>query len=146
MNNLTPEAIKLLQRVKCRILKEPRQFQMHAWFLKKDNIPNCKTAACIAGWTATFAVKSIKPLNGAKKVLGSKFYGGSMFLGASGWTNSVMLTAKKSLGLNQEQAGRLFKFLSWPQQFRQTWDEGTFEYVKQAADRIDHFITTDGRE
>lgn len=46
---------ELLLKVKEQILKEPLQFIMGNWFQTKheivqEPIPNCGTAACIAGW------------------------------------------------------------------------------------------------
>lgn len=121
--------VRLLRRIQKQILKEPRQFQM--WDVFSDHaddfaIPNCGTAACIAGWAITITSKT----NPAK---------------AANIINSYR-KAGTELGLEEWQADMLFNFGRWPAQFQKTSREGTRAFARQAVRRIDHFIKTKGAE
>lgn len=142
--------VKLLRRVKNRILKEPRQFIMESVYaraehvltfsgyghyhadLARKTIPNCGTAACIAGWTEALALKT-RP----SKLVGTYPYFGSED------------AAGRRLGLDDWYAGhRLFRTASWPEKFQRAWDAAKTHKAraKVAADRIEHFIKTNGEE
>jgi hypothetical protein len=53
--------VELLNKVKEQILKEPAQFEMFNWYATElvgfptVKIPNCGTAACIAGWAISLS-------------------------------------------------------------------------------------------
>lgn len=99
--------VKLLQRVKRKILSEPKQFVMGHWFiddlseangdssdLPRKTIPNCGTAACIAGWTIALGSKQKPskardhgkyPSDEAATLLGIDPNGQDDLFGLSGW-------------------------------------------------------------
>src|SRR5207249_11499573 len=92
---------ELLLKVKEQILKEPRQFVIRAWYSKhpidKDGslwvgveVPNCGTAACIAGWAIALYDKT-SPLHAV---------GGHQ-------------TAAEYLDLHYNEAGELFYHEQW---------------------------------
>lgn len=130
--------VRLLNRVKRQILKEPKQFQMDSYFDTAghysdtaDKIPNCGTAACIAGWALALD-KGITPEQAKGKVLNYRTLTGERadrILGArgAGW--------------------KLFNDCAWPESFRDEWRRLTKlkqwkRRAKVAAARIDHFIKT----
>lgn len=127
---------KLLLKIKSQILKEPKQFQMRYGFacrLLKDvrrfdmgtrrtKIPNCGTAACIAGW------------------------GKCIELGLNPAGALLSLSGGLDWKLTETQKARLFYFDNWPSKFQRHTCEGTPAFAKQAALRIDHFIATKGTE
>ena len=119
--------IKLLNKVKKAIKTEPKQFQMHSFFMHKEEIPNCKTAACIAGH-AIAVHKSLTPLE-AKEFIRKNCH-------------STFYMARKYFELSDREAIKLFHFENWPDQFRKQSSSN----VKQAIARIDHFIKTKGEE
>lgn len=131
---LPNKTIKLLQQVKRAILKEPKQFFMKGWFKQYYDIPNCRTAACIGGWLYIFTNRRKKPSSGvnclSKKQLEVSSY--------------VLIETMHKVGIKNYI--RLINFNMWPSQFTTVTEEGTPEYAQQAADRIDHFIKTDGQE
>ena len=53
-----PKTVNLLRKVQKQILLEPRQFDIQHWFTmfpkNVTRVPNCGTAACIAGWAIAF--------------------------------------------------------------------------------------------
>jgi hypothetical protein len=128
----------LLRQVKAHILAEPKRLIMTQYVVKKSeteryiphrtgipsvfglrSFPECGTVACIAGWGAL--------LTGMR--LDFEYDYASLF------------------GLTQYQASRLFNPRMWPGQFqRGTWDDGTPEAARAAADRIDFFIETKGTD
>jgi hypothetical protein len=122
---------KLLRRIQKRILKEPRQFAMSWLFRSQEDvtwkIPNCGTAACIAGWCG-----SVISGNNPKTISSIGLYGAPQ--------------ASKDLKLTYAQGGRLFYLSGWPDKFRKVHQEGTAAFARQAARRIEHFIKTKGME
>jgi hypothetical protein len=121
---------KLLRRVQRQILKEPKQFQMLSLFtesIDKVHIPNCGTAASIAGWVGCL-FKNRKPSKAPR--------------------NFDAIEARIILGLDLRGANKLFFFCNWPEKFRKhaLKKEGTVEFAKQAARRIEHFIKTNGTD
>jgi len=109
---------------------------MDYWFETEHStgcdIPNCGTAACIAGW----AVALHKKLNPAKA---------SQFSGP--WD-----VALKVLRLNNcNDGGRLFHIDNWPEQFYDEYNNAMRAkdakgMAVAASKRIDHFIATKGKE
>jgi hypothetical protein len=86
------------------------------WF---RDFPECGTVACIAGW-------------------------GALLTGANSPFECDYAVLFK---LNSYQASRLFNPRMWPEQFKRgTWDDGTPEAARAAADRIDFFIETRGTD
>lgn len=93
--------VKLLRQVQKKILAEPAQFEMSQWFTNNTGweIPNCGTAACIAGWTIAVSKKK-KP---------------SEFLNAA----DIQNTARKLLGLDfEDDEWALFSVSSWPLKYQ----------------------------
>jgi hypothetical protein len=129
---------------------------MRDWFLKKGlnsptNIPNCGTAACLAGWAVTYKyAKHKKPAEVWDRYANNDstwrtFNGDYRMQGGYGVTN-VMPEATEILGLTKDQAEKLFMFDNWPKQFKVTEYEGSLEFAQQAVSRIEHFIKTNGEE
>ena len=121
---------KLLLRVKAQILAEPKQFIMGTWYTNFPDIfdgdlwegvkvPNCGTAACIAGWIV--ALHNNIKLNKA--------------IGGHG-------TAAMYLNIRRYEANRLFYVENWPGDLRARWDNAKSleERAQIAAERIDRFI------
>lgn len=133
--HLNPDHIALLRKAKKRILAEPGQFEMHEWFdtelrvignhsvkdiVRKVTIPNCGTAACLRGHLICIRA-GVNPAEAHQS-----------------WNDD--------LDIDFTLRNRLFYFNEWPEQFRKNTSEGTREFARQAARRIEHFIATDGRE
>jgi len=136
---------ELLLKVKQKILDEPKQFIMAEWFAKEWNIneqlsnlepqrvvPNCKTAACIAGWTLCISEQLTPDIISRRK--------GEIF--------SPFLKARQELDISLEQADRLFYTNGWPHilNFKYSNAYTPEERANVAAERIDHFIKTNGEE
>lgn len=130
--------IKLLRRIQKKILAEPRQFQMARLFAetiyrksgkKSPSIPNCGTAACIAGWAVCFG----KRKNPRACENGGAWLGDSVY-------------AREMIELTESQKERLFFSHNWPLKFQKIEDAGTVAFARQAAKRIDFFIKTNGTD
>lgn len=144
--------VRLLKRVRDRILAEPAQFVMEHYFASRNDIlqeplycylvdhnvsaldidrsvPNCGTAACIAGWTYALS-RRITPKTAALR---------------NAYPEEE---AAKLLGISERQAERLFLVDHWPGKFYQQWQERPSLKIRAriAARRIDHFIKTRGEE
>lgn len=130
--------VPLLLAVKEAILAEPLRINMDGWVfdsndqIREGQVPPCGTVACIAGW----AFSIINRLD--KDALYEQF-------------NSD--TAAEMLDVSNEyparEAQRLFHVSGWPERFVRAivgHKPGTPEYAQVVADRIDHFIATEGRE
>lgn len=91
--------VKLLRKVRDKILAEPDQFEMSQWFTQSTGwkIPNCGTAACIAGWTIAVSNRK-KP---------------SEFLTA----RNIQDTALELLGIEDQDGWDLFSVSSWPKKY-----------------------------
>lgn len=135
-SKLKPKTIKLLRQIKRKILAEPRQFVMGGYFKQhvRWKIPNCGTAACIAGHALALRIKA----NPAKAR--------DVF---TGWEQSTV--AAKYLGLDTQQADNLFHVSHWPRRFKKdAWEDSSdfdssgtaISNAKRAARRIEHFIKT----
>jgi hypothetical protein len=127
---------------------------MFEWFETDANrigheIPNCGTAACIAGWAETL-MKFDTRKKSKKRARPSEMES----------ISSVLLAEK--LGFDVYMNNRLFYVRSWPQQFQSKIPSASktncvdigrrFDSLppeiraKIAAERIDHFLATDGKE
>jgi len=133
--------VELLLKVKEKILAEPSQFVMSAWFTDQSRldiirtndlhrtIANCGTAACIAGWIVTLSRGETPSI--AYKVASESF-------------SSVRSHAAVLLGVSKEETDSLFGLQYWPQEFWVKWKAAKTikQRAKVAADRIDNFILT----
>lgn len=97
-------------------------------------IPNCGTAACIAGWAVTL-VKKTNPANCYK---GDTWDAAAEALGLDGRWHSGNLPSTNS--------GKLFWMDEWPKQYKKDCKEGSVAFARNAVRRIDHFIKTNGQE
>ena len=137
-----------LLAVKRQILKVPSQFGMTRYFftdvnhfnnkyeLKREKIPNCGTAGCIAGWAVALEEFQGSPAEAYKA-----------------YSRSPHRRAQFLLDLTEIEAERLFYLTpsaheSWPPQFREAYQAAKRlrDRARVAARRIDHFIKTGGRE
>lgn len=107
----------LLLKVKAAILENPEAFHMSTW--------DCGNMACIAGWTC--------------RIAGEKAPEYKRGIPRATW---FVLTASRLLKIDLDQSYRLFLAGRWPYQFRRSLKPPH----EAAADRIDHFIATDGQE
>lgn len=134
--------VKLLRKVKARILAEPAQFAMSDLYqragaintdvdLPRTSIPNCGTAACIAGWTCSIA-REMTPRDVDD--------GGPFGRDAN--------AAEAKLDIDCGQGARLFFVYGWPKRFAFRWRncKTLRGRARVAADRIEHFIRSRGRE
>lgn len=119
--------VVLLKRIQRQILKEPKQFDMRDWFSTGSAIPNCGTAACVAGWACCLA-KRLKPTTVRRLYLINDF--------------NTYAEAGAALELDGRQADRLFYFDEWPAKFQRKPSHD----AKQAVARISWFIKTGGAE
>jgi hypothetical protein len=124
--------VKLLRQVKQKILSEPRQFMMGWYFTKEGEqivltdlprrtIPNCHTAACIAGWTVACA-NGYSPSKARDKVM------------------SVGDEARMFLGIDITNG--LFVVSGWPKKYQDAWYRAKTHKARAqvAARRIEAFI------
>jgi hypothetical protein len=121
---------ELLLRVKAAILEEPNKFDMGMWF--EDAA--CGTTACIAGWSVALS-ENLKDLRD-----GFSFWGKL--------DGTISGHAAKAIGVDELTADKLFYTNNWPEDLERLFNNAhsTEERAKVAADRIDHFISTEGRE
>lgn len=140
--------IRLLRSIQRAILKEPKQFQMDAWFATQDTdpswydpdmpakIPNCGTAACIGGWAIALTLK--KNPDKARSYTDRR-------------TMGTFNRAQKVLGLEGNMASRLFIEDNWPDPYKKLYNRYTEKKqwkrrAQVAVRRIDHFIKTKGED
>jgi hypothetical protein len=135
--------VALLRKVKSHILHHPNQFLMTDWIIKrwgddqkqfsgdgqKQKFDECGTAGCIAGWACMIKLKQAR----------------------LDW--DVPAKGQTILGLDDDQAERLFFVHDWPEKMREEYisnmndSPGSLENrARIAAQRIDHFIKTKGEE
>lgn len=146
--------VELLERVKAHILEEPRRFDMSTFvarasdpslLLAPDMRPACGTVACIAGWAVFLS-------SGLPKKITEDLY------------ESIESHAAGLLGLGLEagdlddeeddpdgesEVSRLFYVPNWPAEFRRRYrhtENDPTARARVAADRIDHFLKTNGAE
>lgn len=116
--------VELLQKVKAKILAEPKAINMETWICESTRTPY-KTVACIAGWASL--------LSGVKV----------------GNDDLVRNHAAKKLKLSSPLGFRLFYPAAWPNDLHFALldcNPGTKKYASIVAARIDRFIETDGAE
>jgi len=159
---LSKKAIRILRKVQAHILEEPHRLTMQAWGMvhseaggttgyeiKDDKVPACRTTGCVAGWT--IFLNNLKLWKDFLK--NAKDAGENINLKNE---TEPMDVAAEILGLSEEEALRLFVFSSrsvgtnegWPEKF-----SGRYQRAKTAktrakvtAERIEHFIHTNGAE
>lgn len=125
--------IKLLKQIKRKILAEPKQFYMHAFYSQLNGtreVPNCGTAACIAGWAVALS-EHITPKQAKKNYLIPIFKADSL------------------LEISNEQSLKLFYINNWPKDLGEAYHENDNYPTIQAicaAERIDRFIASNGKE
>ena len=144
--------IELLQRIKAHVLEEPKRIYMGDWNYRIDAGeeyeiegatlvgPACGTVACICGWAIQLSDAELNDADSAR----GQGPTGKRLLDLSG---SPWYPEKDSDEFSQAQ--RLFHEICWPEEFRarlQNAPVQSQEYAQVVADRIDHFIATDGRE
>ena len=123
------------------ILAEPRRFNMRyavepvaggQFGILKEQLdtPPCGTACCFGG---------------AVYLLGKRIK--TMRRRSFEW-DDVRPFATQYLGINEDQADRLFHTSNWPTHFREAYDNATtaIERAYVGAARFEHFIATDGKE
>jgi hypothetical protein len=119
--------VELLQQVKQVILADPDSFRMDTW--------TCGTAHCIAGWA--LLLRDIPIVGGpslSKQRTVSDEHPGDV--------------AAELLGLSDDEQLSLFNCYHWPVEFHARYRESPDRRARAqvAAERIDHFIATAGRE
>lgn len=128
----SPMNVKLLRQIKKIILEKPKKFDLMVWHGRAETFYGvrwvrpldedrpCGTVHCIAGWA-------------------------QMLTKERGNARAVGMAA---LGLNKDQAQKLFMLDYWPDEFQDPYyeAEGYLEMAKIAARRIEHFIKTKGEE
>lgn len=158
---LTEHSIKMLCQLQRYILAEPKRFNLSLWgiscdpkaykklhatdedakVLKKQR-PPCGSVGCLAG--------NVLVMTG--KIVPSRHFDGKEIYDFPETSPDL---AQQRLGLDDEQARRLFYLtrwgfhLGWPDKFARRLDQcspGTKAYAKVASDRIDHYIATGGEE
>lgn len=125
---------ELLIRIKDRLLAEPENFEMQSW--------HCGSTHCIGGWAQVIAGTPVS----------ADVPSDSSALGLTGYKECP----GELLNLDEDQASRLFLLYAWPSQFcdpildecrndvmNPDWRK---HLARISADRIDHFIATEGRE
>lgn len=137
---------KLLLKVRGAILAEPEKFRMEWWFQEEPKSP-CGTSACIAGHVLAIS-RNWKTLK-----RGVKFYKQSEhpdYDKENEITDEIRSIAVRELGLSDydHNIDNLFVSTVWPYEFRDRYHNARTakQRAKVAADRIDHFIATEGRE
>lgn len=133
--------VELLQKVKAHILEEPKRLKMSQWGRKVDPFtgPACGTVGCIAGWAAFLS----KPA-----YIGSE----ALYSYCDGLYSQARLDAAELLDVNKRQQEYLFFVGYWPEPFRERYQiadvfpDNHTELAQITAERIDHFIATDGAE
>jgi hypothetical protein len=124
--------VKLLRKVKRLILAEPKRFDMDTFGRRRDpkandNAPRCGTVGCIAGW-AVILTKRI-PRN-PKAEMPTIDHNDGM----------------EALNISDGEAKLLFYAVEWPEKFSAYVADGSEKSAKIAAQRIEHFIKTKGKE
>lgn len=108
--------IELLNRIKAKILEEPENLKMDVF--------HCGSAHCIGGLAQVLS--------------------GAEILNGKNWEPATNL-----LGLTMPESDRLFELTYWPDKFLKDYEDNIDDkqyLAKITAERIDHFIATEGRE
>lgn len=113
--------IPLLRRIQRQIDKAPEKFHMAKW----NTTTECYTTMCIGGWAE--ALSNVSFDKDREESL--HHYGGL-------------------LDLTDDSARRLFWTDNWPFEFGNAYEKANSEEERAGITnrRIDHFITTEGRE
>lgn len=125
--------VELLEKVKEAILEEPLRIDMNTWANEDKSVP-CGTVGCIYGWGQAITTK----LRGKElwEQIKRKFA-------------TITATLDNPFDISTVQASRLYYEYNWPSEYRDKlldFEPQTPEYAQVVADRIDHFIATEGRE
>jgi len=131
--------VKLLRRIQKAIRKEPRRFNMLWWVVTGDQESPCGTSACIGGYAVILS--KIPKLLTTKKWLDA-------VEDIRKDSSNTWDPAKAVLGLDTDQATRLFDENRWPREFSVAYQatEDRRERAKLAIKRIDFFIKTKGND
>ena len=105
---------------------------------------NCGTAQCIAGWACSLSKLKWRPAESLKHVF---------CLQKGGYVGDVaarLLDLSVVVGADEltSESERLFFVKEWPPAFRRRFERARLRRRKAqiAAERIDHFIATNGAE
>jgi hypothetical protein len=139
--------VRKLRKLQKWILAEPRRYRQDWWGWTGNSLaiqeqnPPCGTVACLAGNTALMeGYKAPSQINGRFECM----------ISPRGATVRIDRTAKRILGLTEDQRDRLFGIgpHSWPAKlwFEYRAAKTLEERAAVAVRRIDHFIKTKGRE
>jgi len=140
---------KLLKKVQAAIKAEPKRLNM--WMpLTTSGLydpPACGTVGCIAGWSLVLDSKIKRSTQDIARVIIRK---GDRLDPISNW-DKIARNAQSVLGLDTEQANRLFILHEWPWALltQYTDAEGQGDQKKMAGvtcKRINLFIKTRGEE
>jgi hypothetical protein len=131
-----PEIRRLIKKYKR--MRHARHFEMPVFAVKTD----CGTACCIAG--QVLLDKGYRPrwedAGWRARELELGWQEANYFTAPSGRKVHAFNAAQRELGLTREQADRLFLKSEWPYRF---WLPDS---PKLAAERLQHFLDTNGRE
>ena len=139
--------IEMLNRVKQTILDEPRKVNMHVFLerytinmMKEESayIPPCGTHACIAGWACILDAMDKRGIT-IEEINWDTIRNNYM---------NVHGKARKILAISWEEQNKLFYLKDWPPEFAKRYDdsETAQERAEATAQRIEHFIATNGKE
>lgn len=134
--------VELLLKIKAAVLEEPLRLNMNRWvinpaaqaYYQNGGVPPCNTVACLAGWAVALT----------KNLRGKALFDFHNELGTN-----IESEASELLNLSDSSRQALFYVQNWPYEFADRLTHargGTPEYARITADRIDHFIATEGRE
>lgn len=136
--------VELLQQIKAHILAEPDAFRMDTW--------SCGTAHCIAGWALRLTNDPVVNPNAEaweQRTLSEREPGekAAEILGVSTEDDGDM-DEDDFFDETTSEAKRLFHVNQWPAEFERRYElaNGRTERAITAAERIDHFIGTNGQE
>lgn len=105
-----------------------------------EEVPMCKTHLCIAGSALLLSGKYTLQARGYSSCVAIMNTQGQE-------VEDLWKAAKKTLGVNQSQALRLFNESRWPVQFKSADNaDGSRNLAANMVKRIKHFIKTKGRE
>jgi hypothetical protein len=129
--------VKLLRKIAKHITDKPRRFVMRTFMYSTDGwgdefraddgsmqkFEKCGTVACIGGW-AVLLTDGVAP------------------------TGEIRARAVEILGIQGMNEDKLFEVTMWPTEFtKRYWAAKTQrQRAKVAAERIEHFIATEGVE
>lgn len=137
--------IELLEQIKARILAEPDAFRMDTW--------SCGTAHCIAGWA--LVLNNLSIANPDDHAVNQRLTDGRRPIAVA--ATLLGLDGGEEGEWDETEAVRLFCTYAWPERFEDRYDESYDDgpddlpsrrraRAEIAAERIDHFIATNGAE